>query len=154
MAAAAAKSLQSCPTLCSPIDGSPPGSSTHGIFQARALERVASAFSELCVDSFTKLPWQVCCLCFGCAGSSLRHEDFSGCGPRASLPCGTWDLSFPTRDQTGVPCIGRQVPKHWAIREVQVLLPFPQLCLRKAGRIGLGGGKGIHFSPEAQHRTL
>ena len=37
-AAAAAKSLQSCPTLCDPIDGSPPGSSVHGIFQARVLE--------------------------------------------------------------------------------------------------------------------
>ena len=44
-AAAAAKSLQSCPTLCSPIDGSPPGSSVHGIFQARVLEWVAIAFS-------------------------------------------------------------------------------------------------------------
>ena len=37
-AAAAAKSLQSCLTLCDPIDGSPPGSSVHGIFQARVLE--------------------------------------------------------------------------------------------------------------------
>ena len=37
---AAAKSLQSCPTLCDPIDGSPPGSSIHGIFQARVLEWV------------------------------------------------------------------------------------------------------------------
>ena len=36
--AAAAKSLQSCPTLCDPIDGSPPGSSVHGIFQVRVLE--------------------------------------------------------------------------------------------------------------------
>ena len=36
-----AKSLQSCPTLCDPIDGSPPGSSVHGIFQARVLEWVA-----------------------------------------------------------------------------------------------------------------
>ena len=35
--AAAAKSLQSCPTLCDPIDGSPPGSSVQGIFQARVL---------------------------------------------------------------------------------------------------------------------
>ena len=40
-AAAAAKSSQSCPTLCDPIDGSPPGSSAHGIFQARVLEWVA-----------------------------------------------------------------------------------------------------------------
>ena len=45
-AAAAAKSLQSCPTLCHPIDGSPPGSTIHGIFQARTLEWVAIAFSN------------------------------------------------------------------------------------------------------------
>ena len=44
-AVAAAKSLQSCPTVCDPIDGSPPGSSIHGIFQARVLEWVAIAFS-------------------------------------------------------------------------------------------------------------
>ena len=41
-----AKSLQSCPTLCDPIDGSLPGSSIHGIFQARVLEWAAVAFSE------------------------------------------------------------------------------------------------------------
>ena len=39
-AAAAAKSLQSCPTLCDPIDGSPPGSPIPGILQARTLESV------------------------------------------------------------------------------------------------------------------
>ena len=44
--AAAAKSLQSCPTLCDPIDGSPPGSSVLGIFQARTLDWVAIAFSN------------------------------------------------------------------------------------------------------------
>ena len=43
--AAAAKLLQSCPTLLDPMDCSPPGSSIHGIFQARALEWVAIAFS-------------------------------------------------------------------------------------------------------------
>ena len=46
MSSAAAKSLQSCPTLCNPIDGSPPGSSIHGSFQARVLEWGASAFYE------------------------------------------------------------------------------------------------------------
>ena len=45
-AAAAAKSLQSCPTLCNPIDGSPPGSSIHWIFQARVLEWVAISLSN------------------------------------------------------------------------------------------------------------
>ena len=44
--AAAAKSLQSCPTLCDPIDGSPPGSPVPGIFQARTLEWVAISFSK------------------------------------------------------------------------------------------------------------
>ena len=44
--AAAAKSLQSCPTLCDPIDGSPPGSPVTGILQARTLEWVAISFSS------------------------------------------------------------------------------------------------------------
>ena len=45
-AAAAAKSLQSCPTLCDPIDGNLPGSPVPGIFQARILEWGAIAFSQ------------------------------------------------------------------------------------------------------------
>ena len=45
-AAAAAKSLQSCSTLCGPIDGSPPGSAIPGILQARTLEWVAISFSN------------------------------------------------------------------------------------------------------------
>jgi len=45
--AAAAKSLQSCPTLCDPIDGSPPGSPVPGTLQARTLEWVAISFFNL-----------------------------------------------------------------------------------------------------------
>ena len=45
-AAAAAKLLQSCPTLCDPIDGSPPGSSVPGILQAKIPEWVAISFSD------------------------------------------------------------------------------------------------------------
>ena len=45
-AAAAAKSLHSCMTLCDPIDGSPPGSPVPGILQARTLEWVAISFSN------------------------------------------------------------------------------------------------------------
>ena len=45
-AAAAAKSPQSCPTLCNPIDGSPPGSTVPGILQARTLEWGAISFSN------------------------------------------------------------------------------------------------------------
>ena len=47
-AAAAAKLLQPCPTLCDPIDGSPPGSPVPGILQARTLEWVAISFSSAC----------------------------------------------------------------------------------------------------------
>ena len=46
VAAAAAKLLQSCPTLCDPIDSSPPGSPVPGILQARTLEWVAISFSN------------------------------------------------------------------------------------------------------------
>jgi len=45
-AAVVAKSLQSCPTLCDPINGSPPGSLAPGILQARVLEWVAISFSN------------------------------------------------------------------------------------------------------------
>ena len=51
MAAAAAKSLQSCPTLCDPIDSSPPGSPIPAILQARTLEWVAISFSNVKVKS-------------------------------------------------------------------------------------------------------
>ena len=46
-AATAAKSRQSCPTLCNPIDDSPPGSLVPGILQARTLEWVAISFSNV-----------------------------------------------------------------------------------------------------------
>ena len=49
VAATAAKSLQSYPTLCDPIDGSPPGSLVPGILQARTLEWVAISFSNVCL---------------------------------------------------------------------------------------------------------
>ena len=45
--AAAAKSLQSCPTLCDPVDSSPPGSPVPGILQARALEWVAISTNQM-----------------------------------------------------------------------------------------------------------
>ena len=46
-----AKLLQSCPTLCDPIDGSPPGSPVPGILQARTLEWVAIAFFEYVLNA-------------------------------------------------------------------------------------------------------
>ena len=66
-AAAAAKSLQSCPTLCDPIDGSPPGSTAPGILQARTLEWGAITFSnKLCKsDLFYGNSLVVCWLALG-----------------------------------------------------------------------------------------
>ena len=46
-----ARSLESCPTLCDPLDCSPPGSSVHGILQARILERVARPSSRVSSQS-------------------------------------------------------------------------------------------------------
>ena len=61
-AAAAANSLQSCPTLCDPIGGSPPGSPIPGILQARTLEWVAISFSrrKKRVVEINSLSWREC----------------------------------------------------------------------------------------------
>ena len=60
-AAAAAKSLQSCPTLYNPIDGSPPGSSVPGILQARLLEWVVISFSNACMPAKPLQPCPTLC---------------------------------------------------------------------------------------------
>ena len=57
-AAATAKSLQSCPTLCDPMDGSPPGFSVYGILQARTLEWVAISFSNW-IPSYILFEFQI-----------------------------------------------------------------------------------------------
>ena len=59
--AAAAKSLQSFPTLCDPIDGSPPGSPVPGILQARTLEWVAISFSKsnIVTINYENLSWNL-----------------------------------------------------------------------------------------------
>ena len=89
--AAAAKSLQSCPTLCDPIDSSPPGSSVPGILQARIQEWVAISFSnawkwKVKVKSFSRArpfttPWTA-------AHQAPPSMGFSA----SSTPC-KWELS-------------------------------------------------------------
>ena len=86
-AAAAAKSLQSCPTLCDPIDNSPPGCAVPGILQARILEWVAIVFSnawkwKVKVRSLSRVwlfatPWTVAYQAFPSMGFS-RQEYWSG----------------------------------------------------------------------------
>ena len=87
-AAATAKSLQSCPTLCDPIDGSPPGSPIPGILQVRTLEWVAISFSnarkwKVKVKSLSRVrpsatPWIAAYQAPPSMGFS-RQEYWSGC---------------------------------------------------------------------------
>ena len=84
---AAAKSLQSCPTLCDPIDGSPPGSPVPGILQVRTLEWVAISFSnawqwKVKVKSLLATPWTAAYQAPASMGFS-RQEHWSG-GPLPS----------------------------------------------------------------------
>ena len=88
-AAAAVKSLQSCPTLCDPIDGSPPGSSVPGILQARTLEWVAISFSNA-------WKWKV-------KVKSLSHARLCAT-PRAAAYQAPSSLGFPRQEYwSGVP---------------------------------------------------
>ena len=108
-AAAAAKSLQSCPTLCDPIDASPPGPPIPGILQARTLEWVAISFSNAwkwkvkvkllsCVQLFTT-PWTAAHQAPPPMGFS-RQEYWSGVPSRTSIqnkertPTNQYEISY------------------------------------------------------------
>ena len=56
--------------------------------------------------------------------SSYKHVGSVVEVHRLKLPLSMWDLSSLTRDQTHVPCIGRQIPNHWTTREVPKFTPF------------------------------
>ena len=88
-AAAAAKSLQLCPTLCDPIDGSPPGSPVPGILQARTLEWVVIFFSN---HESEKWKWSRSVV----SDSSWPH------GPKPTRLLRPWDLPGKS---TGVGCL-------------------------------------------------
>ena len=117
-AAAAAKSLQSCPTLCDPIDGSPPGSPVPGILQARTLEWVAISSSnawkwKMKVKSLSRVsllvtPWTAAHQAppsMGCSRQELWSgvplpspmmtlaPAYSKCGPYISSTSTTWELA-------------------------------------------------------------
>ena len=110
-AAAAAKSLQSCPTLCDPIDGSPPGSSVPGILQARTLEWVAISFSivwkwKVKVKSLSHVwllatPWTIAHQTPPSMGFS-RQEYWSG------VPSPSPNLALVSMLNSNCKCIGRR----------------------------------------------
>ena len=118
IAAAAAKSLQSCPTLCDPTDGSPPGSPIPGIIQSRTLEWVAISFSnawkwKVKGKSFSRVrllatPWTTAYQAPPSMGFS-RQEYWRG----VPLP------SPLTRDWTRVSRISGRFFTSWTTREAQ-----------------------------------
>ena len=111
-AAAAAKLLQLCPTLCDPIDGSPPGSPIPGILQARTLEWVTQSLIlfKACVLSNVQL--------FAVPGTVTCQAPLSMKFSRQNTGVGSLFLLqgiFLPRDRTYVPCvsfIGRQILHH------------------------------------------
>ena len=124
---AAAKSLQSCLTLCDPIDGSPPGSPIPGILQAKTLQWVAISFSnawkwKVKVKSLSRVrllatPWTVAHQAPLSMGFP-RQEYWSGL-PRPS----PGDLPDPGIEPTS-PALAGGFFYHWAIREARVILLY------------------------------
>ena len=108
-AAAAAKSLQSCPTLCDPIDGIPPGSSVPGILQARILECIAISFSNACMQAKSLQSCLTLCESMDCIppGSSV-HGMFQARILEWVAISSSKGSSQP-RDWTHVSCIGRWI---------------------------------------------
>ena len=110
-AAAAAKSLQSCPTLCDPIDGSPPGSIFPGILQARVLEWIATAFSGSVITS---------CKFDPCLSSCPRTPETFGIFCIFKIlrwvKDGTWDRVWMGLDSR---------THHQVIRGFKLLTPIP-----------------------------
>ena len=119
LAAAAAKSLQSCQTLCDPRDGSPPGSHVPGILQARTLEWVAISFSnawkwKVKVKSLSRVqllatPWTAAYQAPPSTGFS-RQEYWSG----VPLPSPKYKLTFP-KTMRVFPKIPDIKPFLWAV---------------------------------------
>ena len=134
--AAAAKSLQSCPTLCDPIDGSPPGSPVPGILQARTLEWVAISFSWQGVgyeNLFNNLI-RIHSLLQGIFLTQGLNLGFLHCrqilyrlshqGSPRILEWVAFSFSrgsFWSRNQTGVLCVTGGFFTSWATREAQFI---------------------------------
>ena len=98
-AAVTAKSLQSCLTLCDPIDGSPPGSPVPGILQARTLEWVSSAYLRLLI-------FLLAILIPACASSSpvflMMYSAYKLNKHGDNIQ--PWHIPFPIWNQSVVPC--------------------------------------------------
>ena len=141
---AAAKSLQSCPTLCDPRDSSPPGSPVPGILQARTLEWVAISFSnawkwKVKVKSFSRVrllatPWTVAYQAPPSMGFS-RQEYWSGV-PLPSPRCRRH--GFDPWSRKSLTCQGATKPQLLSLYSralvMQLLSPLPRLLMPSCPR--------------------
>ena len=136
---AAAKSLQSCPTLCDPIDGSPPGSPVPGILQARTLGWVAISFSnalkwKVKVKSFSRVgllatPWTAAYQAPPSMGFS-RQEYQSGVPlPSPAKDCMHRQIQFLKENLVtrGNSCIKMQIPDPQSLMPWHPIVFLPQL---------------------------
>ena len=105
--------------LCNLVDCSPPGSSIHGILQARILEWVAISFSTVCFNMYVNVIL-VRCYSFHSTWVFQNHSSFFIFFLAAS--CGMRDLSSLIK-QPMAPALGLQSLKHWTTRQVPSLLP-------------------------------
>ena len=130
VATAAAKSLQSCPTLCDPIDSSPLGSPVPGILQARTLEWVAISFSiawkwkvkvkSLSLFQLLATPWTAAYQAPKSVGFS-RQEYCSGV-PLPSPRIREWvAVSFSRGSSKPRLLLGRQIIYHWTTWEAPII---------------------------------
>ena len=138
MAAAAAKSIQSCPTLCDPIDGSPPDSSIPGILQARTLVWVAISFFDACM----------------CAVTSVVSDSVKPYGQQPSRFLCPWDS---LGKNTGVGChfLSDGIPVElFQILKDDTVKVLHSIC-SKFGKLSRGHrtGKG-QFSFQSQRRAM
>ncbi len=158
-AAAAAKLLQSCPTLCDPIDGSPPGSPVPGILQARTLEWVAISFSnawkwKVKVKSLSHVwllttPWTAAYQAPPSMGFS-RQEYWSGlsCPPPGDLPNTGIKPKPPTLQANSLLSEppGKTKMLQW------VAYPFPRESSRPRNRTGVSWIAGRFFTSWAKKK--
>ena len=152
-AAAAAKSLQSCPTLCNPIDGSPPGSPVPGILQARTLEWVPISFSnawkwKVKVKSLSRL-WLLANY-FKILWGFLPYIDMNlATGARVSPHSEPPSTSLPTpsiwvvpEHQLWVPCFVHQT---WTGHLFYMVIYMLQCYSLKSGSLSLSCIYGHHY---------
>ena len=139
-AAAAAKSLQSCPTLCDPIDGSPPGSPVPGILQARTLEWGAIAFSNAGIILQQRY------LSSECLQGRVRNQPHRGCD---TVGCGSLPTCSHTHFTPSLPslCLSTKRLVHRATGEQEAAGLPSRVGTLECSQLVRARGRARHHAP-------